>query len=115
MTARSKPQGLYHDALLAPLGFLARIETVQPPFPVLLTERESMLHRAASRKACRTTSQGPVETPTQQIALTVFHGGKSLDSMRHWQPVSRTYNMALISAENPTSAGVLCFESSAKA
>jgi hypothetical protein len=61
---------IYRDALLAPLGFLARIETALPLFEALLTERESMMAtdgsalrpafcRTVLRKACRMTSQVP--------------------------------------------------------
>jgi hypothetical protein len=39
---KEEAQGIYRDVLLAPLGFLARIVTALPPFPALLTERESI-------------------------------------------------------------------------
>lgn len=41
--SKNKSHCIYRDVLLAPLGLLACIETALPPFPALLTERESMV------------------------------------------------------------------------
>ena len=97
------------DMLLSPLGFLARVVTALPPFPALLTERESMIatdgslvrpafSRAASRKAFMALAQRPSRRQRRKHPYTVCHGGKSFGRNRHWHPVFTTYNMPFTSA-----------------
>jgi hypothetical protein len=82
--------------LFAPFDLLPRVETALPPFPALLTERESMVAtdaslfrpafcRAASRKANMAVSQVPSSRHRRRYPYTVFHGGKSWGSIQHWQ------------------------------
>ena len=113
---KDETERIYRDMLLAPFGFLARVETALPPFEALLTERESMMAtvglafrpafcRAASRSARMAMSHVPSRRQRRRYPYTVFHGGKSFGSMRHWQPVLSTYSMPLISARKSCLGG----------
>jgi hypothetical protein len=104
------------DMLLSPFGFLARVVTALPPFPALLTERESMIategslfrpafSRAASRKALMALAQRPSSRQRRKHPYTVCQGGKSFGRNRHWHPVFTTYNMPLTSARKSCFGG----------
>ena len=113
---QKESQGVDGDVLFSPLGFLACVITALPPFPALLTERESMietdgslfrpaLSRAASRKAFMALAQRPSSRQRRKQPYTVCQGGNSFGKNRHWQPVFTTYSMPLTSARKSCLGG----------
>jgi hypothetical protein len=48
----------------------------------------------------------PSRRQRRRYPYTVFQGGKSVGSMRHWQPVLRTYSMPLISVRKSCLGGL---------
>jgi hypothetical protein len=111
-----KAHRIYGNMLLSPLGFLARIITALPPFPALLTERESMMVtegvlflpafcRASSRQAFMACSPRPSRRQRRKPPYTVCQGGKSFGNIRHWQPVFTTYSIPVTAARKSCFGG----------